>query len=284
MRRLAPLLLALGAPACGSEQRAREPPRPEPRPGAEPAAAGSPESAGEARPRATRPERPRRAPAEAPTVIGETGGLDPDAVARVLAEREATIDRCWDRALERQPHFSGAVRLRVRVGASGRAVGIAVVRSSSGDRAFERCLAAALSEPSWPRPVGGKSGVIEQDYTFPPPDAAPSAATWSHVEIAQTRPLVQDELARCGAGPALSVTAYVASTSVDPADAGAFSALVDAGDAGDAAPFEIGVARTAGVAAPEGTPEAALDCAVEATLRVAWPSPGAGVAKVTIAP
>lgn len=233
------------------------------------------EAAGDPPPRADR-KRPRGS--DVPVVIGETGGLDPDAVTRALARAEGAIDACWNGALDRNAALAGRAVFVIKVGSDGRAARVSARESDLGDREMESCIARAFGAVLYPRPVGGASGRVERVLEFPVSDGQrrPLGLAEGSVDgaIGRVAPALRD--CKAGAGATIRATLLLRPASEDE-----IAALM--GDAGaDAARPEAGVLVSAGFAAAEEISDAALDCAARVLKGAEWPPPGAPLGRATV--
>lgn len=220
-------------------------------------------------------------------VEGEVGGLDPDAVDAVVQSAGREIDRCWERGVARNELVAGSVQLVLGIGASGRSVYGYVEQSTLGEAEMERCMLKALSTRAFPKPVGGKVGLVRTSFSFELGKGTRAPVRWSSSRVDEALGGAATEIAACkhGADGKLTATVYIEQIerpppAIDESDAG--DAGQDAGeDAADAGPIWVGAAISVGVAAPDQRAWAAVECLERVLSRAVYPAPGSYPAKVT---
>lgn len=273
---------ALAVAACGPGEPAKsaEAGR-EPRPSgaAEPSAPSEPARGGAAR---------RASSSAGIEVGGEVGGLAEDAVDAIVRSASDEIDACWERGAEQNEWLAGSIQLVLGIGGDGRPAYAFVRKSTLGDARAERCMLAALSRKTWPKPVGGKVGVVRSSFSFELPKGARAPAEWTSARVSESLATVADALAACkrGAPGTFTATVYVKQVELPPPpeDAGA-----DAGEGGDAGPSFAGAAISVGVASSDeaGSERAgavASECLERVLARATYPAPGDWPAKVSFEP
>jgi len=217
-------------------------------------------------------------------VEAEVGGLDTEAVERVLQELDDEVDRCLQRASNQHELLAGTLAAVIRVDGEGRATAHAE-RTTLGNRALERCVLSIFEQPRWPRPVGGKTGIVRRKLTFDLARGARAPAAWAASRVADVVSANSAAITSCkgGSGGRFVATVYLETVLVQP-DAGAGSADAGHGGATDAAalaPVEIGRTISVGMAPPNAAGEAQVDCLVGVLEKATWPPPGTWPAKVT---
>ncbi len=187
----------------------------------------------------------------------EVGALDEAQVKSAFNASIGPMTKCFEKGAERVAFLSGAIRISVRVPASGKAR--AFMKSSTlGSREAERCMLDAVEARSWPAPVGGKVGIAENEFTFDPAEGVRQAVSWSPSDAGKNVDKVVAALASCrqkasGSGK-LSATLYVETD---------------------------GTVKSVGVAGDDPSAESAADCVVSAMRDIKLNSPGSFAAKVT---
>jgi len=227
-------------------------------------------------------ERPGAAQIE---VQGEIGGLDQDAVNRVVQSASRDIDRCWERGVARNELVSGSIQLVLGIGGTGRAAYAFVERSSLGESEMERCMLKTLTDRTFPKPVGGKVGLVRSSFSFELDKTTRAPVSWPSSRVSETLAALADPIAACksGASQSLTATVYVKEVELPPPPI----EETDAGDAGadaaaeDAGPSYVGRAISVGVAAPDQRSWAAAECLERLLSQVDYPTPGGWPAKVT---
>ncbi|MFI5390624.1 MAG: AgmX/PglI C-terminal domain-containing protein [Bacteriovoracales bacterium] len=94
------------------------------------------------------------------------GGMDPDVIKRILDDNLNLIQSCYQREIEEESgSFSGVVKVRFVIGASGR---VSEANASSDDRSLTQkvigCIVGVIRDIKFPRPPGG--GIIEVVQPF----------------------------------------------------------------------------------------------------------------------
>jgi len=188
----------------------------------------------------------------------EVGALDEDAVRTAFNRTGPKVLACVAAGAEREPAIAGDVELYVRVGSDGSARYAYPSSSNLGDVETERCIAMALTQASWPKPMGGEQGIAKRQMHFDPGDGAPLPAQWPAEKLGGAGKKLEVELAACrkaaATGP-LDVTFYL-----------------------DAE----GKARSIGVAMSDERGSAAIDCVVLTLRRTRLPRATTSAAKVTL--
>lgn len=211
-------------------------------------------------------------------VEGEVGGLDTEAVERIVGKLDDDVDRCWQRATNDHEFVSGTLVMTIHVDNDGHAAGYAE-RTTLGNRALERCILDSFERPRWPRPVGGKTGVVRRKLTFDLAGGLRAPVTWPAGRVSDVVSANTAAITACkrGAAGRFVATAYLETVVVQPeAEAGA-----DHGGLADAAPIEAGRAVSVGIAPPDATGEASVDCLVSVLERATYAAPGGSLVKVT---
>jgi outer membrane biosynthesis protein TonB len=89
------------------------------------------------------------------------GWLDASIVANTLRGQMAGIQRCYDRALQRDPQLRGRLEVQFYIGPSGLIERIST-RGFEGAPAFTQCVVQLVVALRFPAPTGG--GV---EFSFP---------------------------------------------------------------------------------------------------------------------
>lgn len=216
-------------------------------------------------------------------VEGEVGGLDQEAVDEVVAAASRDFERCWDQGVERNELVAGTIQLVVGVGGDGRVLYAYAKQSTLGDGEMQRCMLRALSARPFPKPVGGKVGVVRTSHSFDLSSTDRAPTQWSSSAVSAMLGDAREEIEACkqGTSGSFTATAYVKQIELPPPDADAGDGGEDAGDAGDAGPTWAGAAFDVGVAVSDEHGAAAVDCLERVLSRAVYPAPGERPAKVT---
>lgn len=95
------------------------------------------------------------------------GRLDPAAVRAVVAGASDAVQRCYDRAVSRDPTARGELEVRVRVEEDGTVSETAGRTEDTSLRETTRCIEGVFRAARFPRPTGGAATVVVP-YRFAP--------------------------------------------------------------------------------------------------------------------
>ncbi|MFO7179518.1 MAG: AgmX/PglI C-terminal domain-containing protein [Pseudomonadota bacterium] len=186
----------------------------------------------------------------------EIGGLDAEAVDKVFARSLGALQECLEKGAERLELLGGSVGFFLKIDSDGRIAHAHLERSTLGDRDTERCMLSALRAKTWPKPIGGSTGLARKAFEFDPPKDVRPPTDWDPAEVQETVGKLEKALAECkGSGSGtFEATAYVDTD---------------------------GSVLAAGVTPPDEAGEASVDCLVGVIKEAKFPSPGSWPAKVT---
>jgi hypothetical protein len=189
-------------------------------------------------------------------VSSEIGALDEDKVNEAFSGSIKELQRCLNQGSERVEFIGGAVSFYVKVDGSGKLSHAHLEQTSLGDRETEKCMLDVLKRKSWPPPVGGEEGYARKSFDFDPPNDVRPPTEWSSDRVSETLEEKSDEISKCknGSRGAFKATMYVSTQ---------------------------GEALSVGIAPPDESGEAAVDCLVEVVKGASYPKPGSWPAKVT---
>jgi hypothetical protein len=231
MNRLLVLSLALGfSAACGGS----EPPAKAPEPQAEPTRHGDGPSLG---------------------VTGEIGALDEDKVTQAFQDSVKDLQSCLAKGAKRVEFLGGSVAFFVKIDQHGKIAHAHLEQSSLGDRETEKCMLGALSNHSWPAPLGGEMGIARKGFDFDPPNDVRPPIEWPAERASSALKARSSAIQKCkgSASGSFHATLYVDTS---------------------------GAVLAAGVAPPDEQGEGAVDCLVGVLKETRFPSPGSWPAKV----
>jgi hypothetical protein len=180
----------------------------------------------------------------------EIGGLNEEAMDRAFASLE--VQRCLSEGGARLSAIGGEFKLRLRITRDGGARWAYVSESTLGDRATEKCLLDLVRGRSWPKPLGGE-GLAEKAFAIDAPTAP---------VLLEEKKMLPD-VAR----------ARAAAAKCRHGIAGSFFATVHVRPDGHVS--------AAGVAPPNERGEDAVDCVVEALLKLRFSPSAPRAAKVS---
>ena len=154
---IAALLLGLATAACASG----------PRGGQSTEAAAAPSADGESAPSANDASA---APAGPEKSEEEREAEQIAAIQAALNESRIAVHDCWGRAAKARPDLSGAVVLRLEMGANGATANVSVVSDEPGDPALTECLVSLWRGAEWPNIFAAGDVIQLPPFEFVAPD------------------------------------------------------------------------------------------------------------------
>src|SRR5690606_6779823 len=141
----------------------------------------------------------------------EIGGLNAEDVDKVFARSLGALQACLEEGASRVELLGGAVDFFLKIDADGRIAHAHLERSTLGDRDTERCMLAALRAKTWPKPIGGTTGLARKGFEFDPPKDVRPPTDWDPAEVQETVSQLEEALTACkdGASGSFEATAYV---------------------------------------------------------------------------
>lgn len=97
----------------------------------------------------------------------DTGQIDVAAVQRVFKKHHGALQKCYERALKRDPALQGKVVLSVRIGGSGEPTFVKAKSGAIRDRGALDCMEREAKGWLFPRPRGG-TVMINKPLRFTP--------------------------------------------------------------------------------------------------------------------
>jgi hypothetical protein len=191
-----------------------------------------------------------------PEVSAEIGALSEDDVTRTFASCMGGLQQCLDAGAKRVEYLGGSVGFAIKVDQSGHLSDARIDQSTLGDHQTEQCMLDVLKAKSWPKPVGGKTGLASKSFDFDPPNDVRAPTDWSSDRIGDALSKLSSKISDCKKSSSGNFTATM---------------YVDTS----------GKALSVGVAPPDTASEGAVDCLVEVLESAKYPSPGSWPAKVT---
>lgn len=189
------------------------------------------------------------------SMSSEIGGLNQEAVDQVFAKASSDLKRCLDDGAERVEFLGGDVEFLVKIGSDGRVSHAHLEASTIGDRATEVCMIDALKRRSWPKPVGGETGIAQKPFSFDMLNDVRPPTDWSADSIEEALGELAPKIDECkSGGGSFSITMYVDTD---------------------------GSVMSAGIAHAEDSGESAAECILDVVKTASYPSPGSWSAKVT---
>jgi hypothetical protein len=189
------------------------------------------------------------------SMSSEIGGLNQEAVDQVFAKASSDLRRCLGEGAERVEFLGGDVEFMVKIGSDGRVSHAHLEASTIGDRTTEVCMIDALKRRSWPKPVGGETGIAQKPFSFDMVNDVRPPTDWSADSIEEALEELAPKIDECkSSGGSFSITMYVDTE---------------------------GKVMAAGIAHAEDSGESAADCILDVVKTASYPSPGSWPAKVT---
>jgi hypothetical protein len=190
-------------------------------------------------------------------VSSEIGALDEAKVDRTFVHMQRAFERCLHDGANRVEFLGGAVTFFIKIDASGKLSHAHLEESSLGDRDTEKCMLGALRAKSWPKPVGGETGLAHKSFEFDPPNEVrpPSDLGQDFTEKTLSKGDVAKEIDACKQG-----------------HSGAFKATMYIDTEGKV--------LAVGMTPPDEDGESEVDCLVSALKQATFPSPGSWPGKV----
>ncbi|HSC87252.1 MAG TPA: AgmX/PglI C-terminal domain-containing protein [Polyangiaceae bacterium] len=187
-------------------------------------------------------------------VMQEYGGMNEEKVNKTIESLYPSLESCLMKGYERVEFLGGEMAFLVKVNMSGVAEHAQAERSTLGDFQTEQCMLGKLKDSRWPKPVGGRIGLVRSSIAFDPPAEVRSPVEWTENDVASTLAKAEGDLKACGNGGPYLVTAYIRTN---------------------------GKVLSAGVAHADDGGDDVAACLVGAVQNIKFPSPGSWPAKVT---
>ncbi len=201
-------------------------------------------------------EEPHADHGPVPQVSAEIGAMNEDDVTRTFQTCLGGLQKCLDAGAKRVEYLGGSVGFAIKVGQDGQLSDARLEQSTLGDHDTEQCMLDVLRSKTWPKPVGGKTGLASKSFDFDPPNDVRPPTDWSADRVGDTLSSVSSKLDDCKKSASGNFTATV---------------YVDT----------HGNALSVGVAPPDQDGEAAVECLIGVLKDAKYPSPGSWPAKVT---
>jgi Ca-activated chloride channel family protein len=88
--------------------------------------------------------------------ISTQGGLSKEALARVIKQQISSIELCYQKALENNPHLQGETVLQLMIDPNGRVTKASLLSSKLNDKKLEQCMTQKAKE--WRFPIAESKG------------------------------------------------------------------------------------------------------------------------------
>jgi hypothetical protein len=190
-------------------------------------------------------------------MMQEFGGMNEEKVQSTFNRITPDLAGCLKSAGNGRKYLHGDVSFLIKVNMDGQAEVAHAKSSNLGNFQAERCMLGILKDTRWPKPVGGRIGLINYGpMGYDAPDDVRLPVQWDASDIEKTLsdPHNAESLNSCGRGGPFEITAYVESN---------------------------GKVLSAGIAHTDDEGEETAACLVGAIERMTFNSPGSWKAKVT---
>lgn len=94
------------------------------------------------------------------------GGLDREAIARVIRSQLGQIRYCYERQLSANPDLYGKVMVKFTIGAAGSVVAQAIGTTSLNNAMVEGCILRRIAGWQFPTPKGGTNVLVTYPFLF----------------------------------------------------------------------------------------------------------------------
>lgn len=94
------------------------------------------------------------------------GGLDKEAIARVIRSQLGQIRYCYERQLSASPDLYGKILVKFTIGAAGAVVAQAIGNTSLNNAMVEGCILRRIAEWQFPLPKGGTNVLVTYPFLF----------------------------------------------------------------------------------------------------------------------
>lgn len=94
------------------------------------------------------------------------GGLDKEAIARVIRSQLGQIRYCYERQLSANPDLYGKIMIKFTIGAAGSVVAQAIGNTSLNNAMVEGCILRRVAGWQFPTPKGGTNVLVTYPFLF----------------------------------------------------------------------------------------------------------------------
>lgn len=94
------------------------------------------------------------------------GGLDKEAIARVIRSQLGQIRYCYERQLSANPELYGKILVKFTIGSAGAVVAQAIGNSSLNNAMVEGCILRRVAGWQFPQPRGGTNVLVTYPFLF----------------------------------------------------------------------------------------------------------------------
>ncbi|MGZ3721801.1 MAG: AgmX/PglI C-terminal domain-containing protein, partial [Bdellovibrionales bacterium] len=94
------------------------------------------------------------------------GGLDKEAIARVIRSQLGQIRYCYERQLSANPDLYGKILVKFTIGAAGSVTAQTIGNTSLNNAMVEGCILRRIAGWQFPNPKGGTNVLVSYPFLF----------------------------------------------------------------------------------------------------------------------
>jgi Ca-activated chloride channel family protein len=98
--------------------------------------------------------------------VSATSGLSKKAIQKVVKQQIPSIEICYQKALEKQPHIQGGTILQLIIDSKGCVTKATLVSGKLNDRNLEQCIIQKMKELTFPTPEGTNEVTVNVSFNF----------------------------------------------------------------------------------------------------------------------
>jgi TonB family protein len=95
-----------------------------------------------------------------------TGGIDKEAIRRVVHANLKQIKACYDKGLNKDPGLYGKITIQWTIGPGGRVLEAGVKSSTMNNSEVENCAVSRLRTWKFPEPPANEVAVVSYPFVF----------------------------------------------------------------------------------------------------------------------
>jgi hypothetical protein len=146
-------------------------------------------------------------------MMQECGGMNENKIRRAVKRVQGELGECLMAGYDEVEFLGGDVQFLIEINSQGRAQAVYVEQSDIGSYSVEQCMANALSDRRWPKPVGALIGVAHTGMGFSPPEGMREPLNWTASDIQSHLDKEKSHFSECGTeGGPFKFTAYIDSS------------------------------------------------------------------------
>ena len=98
------------------------------------------------------------------TEISATGGLSKEDIQRVIKQQIPSIERCYQKALEKKLNIQGEAAFQLVIDSRGQVIKVSLVSSKLKDKNLEQCIIRKIKEVTFPGPEGTDKATVNVSF------------------------------------------------------------------------------------------------------------------------